>query len=357
MSESIRSTCLNCDSPLFAQERYCSNCGQKKRQERATISELLSDAFSSITNWDNAFWQTLKVIFIPGKLTQEYFRGRRKNYIPPVRLFLVSAVFLFAALNMNYGDFLTISLTDDKDLKTLFEEVVYHDFYENKLDSIAQGVKVVYPTEDAQLAIDSTLRAFEVLIFRDSIEANDNVISNFEIENAEGKKVNFTISDLKQTPEEFIAKNKIEGFWKETFVRQLMRFAKNPDSLLQFVMGQLTWMCLFMMPVLALFLKLLYWRRKRYYVEHLVFAFHLQSVIFLLLILMILVVPQHLDGVGGGVIFLTLITYIYSLLAFYRFYQQGWLKTWVKNGLLFLFYLFLFSFSFMMTLLLSAFLF
>lgn len=354
MNESAPLTCLNCGAPISEDASYCSNCGQEKRSKRATVGELLSDAFSSITNWDNSFWQTIKAICIPGKITQEYFRGKRKNYIPPVRLFLVSAVFFFAALNSNFGDIFTISVSDSKDLKTLLEEVVYHNLYQLKLDSITKEIKTVYPAEEAQLAIDSTTSAFNALVYSDSMSLNDVVATDLNLENADGDKINFTVADLRKDPDVFIAENKIEGFWGQTIVRQGMRFAKNPDSLVQFMVGQFTWMCLIMMPFIALTLKILYWRRKRYFVEHLVFTFHLQSFSFLLLTLGLLLMPENTDAIINWSIGLAIIGFIYSFIAFYRFYTQGVIKTFFKQQVTILSYLLLLSFSLVLTLIVSA---
>ena len=50
---------------------------------------------------DGRLWKTLgALLFRPGFLTREYFAGRRKRYIRPARLFLVASLLLFAALRI-----------------------------------------------------------------------------------------------------------------------------------------------------------------------------------------------------------------------------------------------------------------
>ena len=50
---------------------------------------------------DGRLWKTLgALLFRPGFLTREYFAGRRKRYIRPARLFLVTSLLLFAALRI-----------------------------------------------------------------------------------------------------------------------------------------------------------------------------------------------------------------------------------------------------------------
>jgi hypothetical protein len=49
--------------------------------------------------YDGKFWKTLAALmFRPGFLTREYLAGRRRRYIGPARLFLVSSLLLFATL-------------------------------------------------------------------------------------------------------------------------------------------------------------------------------------------------------------------------------------------------------------------
>ena len=59
---------------------------------------MIGDFFESILNIDSKIFKTLGALFIPGKLTEAYFRGQQKRYVPPTRLFFVMAVIHFAVL-------------------------------------------------------------------------------------------------------------------------------------------------------------------------------------------------------------------------------------------------------------------
>ncbi len=83
-------------------------------------------------------------------------------------------------------------------------------------------------------------------------------------------------------------------------------------------------MVLVLMPVLALVLKLLYLRRDKYYVEHLVFLFHYHAAVFVCLTLYVLLL-KHLPSLL--VIGVPLACTLYLLLAMKYYYQQSWLKT------------------------------
>ena len=81
-----------------------------------------------------------------------------------------------------------------------------------------------------------------------------------------------------------------------------------------------------------------YFRRKRFYTEHLVFALHVQTVAFLVLTLV-----QILPDFGPGVwvrLGLFLAPYAYFLIALRRYYQDGWVWTVAKSiGVGFLYFL------------------
>jgi len=71
---------------------YCSQCGEKRR-DRADwkLSSVASETFAEITNLEHSkLWQTFRLLlFKPGQLTCEYWSGRRKRFLGPVKLYLV----------------------------------------------------------------------------------------------------------------------------------------------------------------------------------------------------------------------------------------------------------------------------
>ena len=91
---------------------------------------------------------------------------------------------------------------------------------------------------------------------------------------------------------------------------------------------------IFFVPILALALKLLYLRRPFFYVDHLVFALHFQSVLFLLLVL-----ASFANQLGLRHVVSPLLTYvgclfvimpIYLFFAMRHVYGQSWTWTLIK---------------------------
>ncbi len=92
-------------------------------------------------------------------------------------------------------------------------------------------------------------------------------------------------------------------------------------------------MMVFVVPILALILKLLYIRRKKLYITHLVHAIHLHAFTYFtygLLLLMIYSSSRVLDDLGYFMLAAIGVVGAYSLLSFLTVYKQGVFKTLLK---------------------------
>jgi hypothetical protein len=83
-----------------------------------------------------------------------------------------------------------------------------------------------------------------------------------------------------------------------------------------------------LLPTIALILKILYFRRSRFYMEHFIFSLHWHSFLFLLLTLCIFLPWQWLR------VTIILASPVYLLLAQRHYYQQGWIRTILKHQIL-----------------------
>jgi hypothetical protein len=81
--------CLNCHYPLAEFDKFCPNCGQKPVAPKAAMHDLMHEFVHSNFHLDGKFFSTLKHIFLPGKLTEEFFKGHHKRYAHPIQLYLV----------------------------------------------------------------------------------------------------------------------------------------------------------------------------------------------------------------------------------------------------------------------------
>jgi hypothetical protein len=104
--------CSNCGA--YAPGAYCPECGQNTRERLPTFAQFMREATGRYLSLEGKLWKTLlPLLFRPGFLTRAYFAGRRRRYIGPARLFLVSSLVLFAVLG-----FVSQSIELDNALQT-----------------------------------------------------------------------------------------------------------------------------------------------------------------------------------------------------------------------------------------------
>ncbi len=89
--------CTNCGAENV--EVFCARCGEKQPSHHdLTVGHFTHDLFHELFHLDSKLFQTLKLLVVrPGFLTAEYFAGRKKRYISPIRLFLTLFAIQFIA--------------------------------------------------------------------------------------------------------------------------------------------------------------------------------------------------------------------------------------------------------------------
>jgi hypothetical protein len=97
VSDAAEHVCANCGAN--APDRFCPQCGQDTRDRLPTFAQFMREATGRYLAFDGKLWKTLfPLLFRPGFLTRAYLAGKRKRFIGPARLFLVSSLVLFAVL-------------------------------------------------------------------------------------------------------------------------------------------------------------------------------------------------------------------------------------------------------------------
>ncbi|WP_316771797.1 DUF3667 domain-containing protein [Pedobacter frigiditerrae] len=86
--------CLNCETHLIKEQKFCPQCGQSAVIHRFTISHFFHEAFHAFTHADKGLLYLLKELAIrPGIVAKEYIAGKRKKYYNPFTFFLLLAGF------------------------------------------------------------------------------------------------------------------------------------------------------------------------------------------------------------------------------------------------------------------------
>jgi hypothetical protein len=272
--------CANCGA--VAPGNYCSACGQSTQFHLHSLWDLLGDALEVLTHADSRLWRTLlPLVGRPGFLTQQFLAGHRASYLSPLRLyFIVSVIF-----------FLTVSLTGTP-------------------SSQAGATHAVVPyTSAARSGL------------KDDLNGSTDVNAK-RTEFCEGLVGHSLIPGANKLRQPFVSacvKSQVDNGQqlRESFIRNLGRA-----------------MFLFL-PVLAGFMKLMYWRPPRSYVTHLLLLVHNHAFLFLLLALA-LAVTHWIRLVNPALLIVALLVYsIYYLYeSMRRVYGESSPRTLVKFAML-----------------------
>lgn len=345
--------CRNCHFPLPPSGEYCSHCSQKYTIGKVTIRQLINEFFDAILNIDSKIFRTIGALFIPGKLTNEYFKGRHKRYMHPLRLFFIMAILQVAA----------ISFLADEPIKK-----AVHQFEESLSQKAHQAIFLdTFDVAKARILAHYNnhpliSEAFDTLTtqFKDTRDDTLN-FGYFRVHGLDSislETVNLATRDMSiMETEELLQHYEIDDFWGKVLIGQVVKINREGASFSQFLIGKVIWMVLGMMIALAFILKLLYIRRKRYYVEHLIFSFHYHAFAFFVCSLGLFLdfgILKNSESWYGSLALL--ITLIYLFMAMRRVYKQRFFKTFFKYSFLNISYLFIFTLFLALTIVISAFL-
>ena len=309
------SECRNCGYLMPEQANYCPSCSQRNTTGKINVFEFLKEALSNLFNIDAKFFKTLLSFAFPGRLTNEFFKGKHQSFASPIRLFFVTILSFIAVFSWIIPDYVMES--DFMEIEDSKQKIEYLNHFkdvkatldlETKNEDVRAGIDSLYKKVQKELRVDTVGTVFDGEILGDSIRI-------------------FKSDILRMTPEEIIEQKQIKGFLPQQMIKQLVRFNKEPQAFVASLLGKMTLMFLFMIPCLALLFKMLYIRGNYFYVEHLVFLFHFHAFAFLIGTIMI-VLQKYMTAMMIALVSSALM--IYLLLSMKNVYQQGWRKTIVK---------------------------
>ena len=88
-------TCATCGSPISG--KFCSGCGELEASTRRyDLRHFVVETVEHFTHADHNVFRSLRLLlFKPGFLTSEFMAGRRKKYLGPAQLFLMTNLVFF----------------------------------------------------------------------------------------------------------------------------------------------------------------------------------------------------------------------------------------------------------------------
>lgn len=99
--------CLNCQTPLLSQQKFCPECGQKTDTHRLITGHIWHDLVHAFTHADKGFLHVIKELAVnPGRVARDYVNGHRKKYFNPFNfLILVVGVASFVLISTGFVSF------------------------------------------------------------------------------------------------------------------------------------------------------------------------------------------------------------------------------------------------------------
>jgi hypothetical protein len=330
--------CKNCGHTLAADDRYCPACGQKRYHGPPTLWGLFSELFETVFNLDNRLFKTLRDLPLPGQLTIKYLAGKQRPFFQPLRLFFVSTVLMLSVYTLYTID--EVGESFDESVETARANA-YHRVFEREmaaeLDTLAEEF-----SDPGALALLDTIRTRHLSASRDSV-----FIGYLEFQQDgtyAGRELRMELTDYHTaSTAEIIDKYGVDGWINQYQVRQIISINRSGARGLANLMGQMIWGILTLIPLTALMLKIFYIRRKRTYVEHMVFSLHVHSFLFLFQALGALVLYWFDTPIMLWISIPT--TVIYFIISLKRVYGQGWGKTLLKSFFMFFGYNFILAIS------------
>ena len=318
--------CANCSTPVSGE--FCGHCGQENKVYLRGFHKVLADFLGDLLNFDSRFFGSLWPLFVrPGLLTKEYLAGRRVRFIPPVRMYLFSSLIFFGmvAFLVSSSD-LDFNIDDDPPNEVTSE--IAKDLAKERDAAAARAVPAAPTGTEAEPSEPTAVIGGPGFGVRVDGDKSDVIFTDAD-------------SGLLKDAEDR-ARHNVEKFRKDKDFRQLL-VARG--------VGNLPLMMFLLLPFYALLLKLLYIRSGRYYVEHIIYALHIHSFMFLTLggaLGWFLTAPWF--GYKAAPPDLLVIAYwvwivTYAWFAMKRMYGQGWWKTTLKYLFLGFAYIFLLAFA------------
>jgi hypothetical protein len=306
--------CENCDNEFKG--KYCPNCGQKVDEFDKPIGYILHFYLSHSFAFDNRTFKTLKhLIFKPGFITVEFFKGRRIRYISPLQILMVLS-FIF---------FLLLQMLSEQSLHKLTTR-----YPENKSKIETDSVQ--------SIAKDVLTDSLPITLNEKNLQKLEDISEKKDTSNVKHSSSSIVLSlsgnireDLNKLADDYELKLSDETSPKEQEkLRSKISMCRNPEILVSKILKLLSWAFFALVPVLALILKLSYIRHKQKYIKHLIFSAHFQSYLFIVLI--IIAGYALLFNWGTSVIstILLLTIPVYQVLALKNFYGGSYKKTIVK---------------------------
>ncbi|OQP48995.1 hypothetical protein A4H97_29355 [Niastella yeongjuensis] len=317
-------------------------CGQENIEPKETVWGLVSHFFYDITHFDGKFFSTTRYLITrPGFLPKEYIEGRRARYLHPIRMYVFSSALFFLCLYSVFH-FHGEEGGEKKDKKS--------DIIASIPDSVKARALVNAKDREDSIVVERALDLARPYMRTPEIKKSDTARVYSKKFRKERFIVNMTNPDQRYASikeydsiQKALPKNEkdnwIERHAKHREIELNARYNGDQKAmwrdLLEKFVHTFPYLLFISLPLYALYLRLLYYRRKQFlYVTHGIFLIYLYIFTFidLLVYFGLNQIHESMDWGWMGWIEAAVLLYgvWYAYKAMRKFYGQGTGKTLLK---------------------------
>jgi hypothetical protein len=359
--------CENCGAQL--QGHWCANCGQPAIDYRRSFRQVIADLLNEFLNWDSKVFATIGLLVArPWKLTNQFLAGHRVRYVHPLRLYLLASILFFFAFNygINPVQFDPINLSPENraEIRDALQRENIAPEVRTKIEEALGGTPI---SPEKRAALEDQLKSEDLPVearigIQERLDHGDplpnaraimeDVMKDLapeartRIEDAlkrasptppqETKQPAETTPEPKgnDTPRPGLSSDEDASTpfekWIEARAKEKMgEHGTKMGLFISTLFSNLPYMMLCCIPLFALVLKVLYVRRRIFYIDHLIYALHIHTFFYAGIMLIVLatfglnrVIPGE---IAGWIIALLWVAFVVQIfLSIRRVYRQGW---------------------------------
>jgi len=328
--------CENCGSELLG--HWCAKCGQPAIEYRRSFRHVLADLLNEFLNWDSKFFTSIALLIVkPWRLTNEFLAGKRVSYVNPLRLYLLASISFFLAVNYGWKQ-MRFDLAKFPDEKRAEVAAAIADKRGEIEEELSKDNLTPEQREKVQKTLDYLTKPKSSATTTPTPEetssptagpsASATAESGKETYGPVGDRPFVVFDDAKSTTP---FERWIEGRAKE----KMGEHGTKMKLFISTLFSNLGSMMLCCIPLFALVLKVLYIRRRLFYIDHLIYALHIHSFFYagiMVIVLATIGLIHSLPGaIAGWLIALLWIAFVTQIFLSIRYvYRQGWFLTIFK---------------------------
>src|ERR1041385_2535146 len=313
--------CENCSAEL--QGHWCAQCGQPAIEYRRSFRYVVADLLNEFLNWDSKFFTTIALLILkPWRLTNEFLAGKRVRYVNPLRLYLLASILFFFAVNYGARDLRfepgKLSSKDRAELETDLKDQDLPPAAREKLQALLRESSPSPASSPSNTPLPSPSASPNTSSPTSGPTADKHRQKYGKI----GERP-FVFSDGAKSSTPFES-------WIETRAKEKMgEHGTKMGLFIRTLFSNLPYMMLCCIPLFALVLKVLYIRRRIFYIDHLIYALHIHT-FFNVGVMLIVLATVGLNRVAPGLIagwiiaLLWIALVVQIFLSIRRVYRQGW---------------------------------